>query len=100
MTAQGRHKAHGGAAPVADPEAGAWVKVVPMIQVHAASERQDAGPPLRLKPAQSAFPWRVLVPVSVSPRLRGLVLLNLVRGGPLRAGRQRAAAPAAPRRQP
>ncbi len=98
MPAQGRHKAHGGAA--ADPEAGAWVKVVPMmveVNAHGGSERLDAGPPLRLKPAQSAFPWRVLVPVSVSPRLRGLVLLNLVSGG-----RQPAAAalPAAPRRQP
>lgn len=39
-------------------------------------EKGERGVP-RLK--HHSFPWRVLLPVSVSPRLRGLILLNLVR---------------------
>ena len=66
-----------------DPEAGAYVRIIEM----AASAKSGSEAGLlekgerlggRLKHPHS-FPWRVLLPVTVSPRLRGLILLNLVR---------------------
>lgn len=62
----------------ADPEAGAWVRVIELKASGVMEGLGDkGGQPLRLR-AQSAFPWRVLVPLPISPRLRGLILLNLV----------------------
>lgn len=61
---------------------GAWVRVIEMKASSADGLQGDkpGAPPPRLRHpgAHAAFPWRVLVPLPVSPRLRGLLLLNLV----------------------
>lgn len=65
-----------------DPEApGAYVRIIEM-----AASAKGVEPGLLEKGERSvgrlrhhSFPWRVLLPVTVSPRLRGLILLNLVR---------------------
>lgn len=65
-----------------DPEApGAYVRIIEM-----AASAKGVEPGLLEKGERAAgrlrhhsFPWRVLLPVTVSPRLRGLILLNLVR---------------------
>lgn len=64
-----------------DPEApGAYVRIIEM-----AASAKGVEPGLLEKGERAAgrlrhhsFPWRVLLPVTVSPRLRGLILLNLV----------------------
>lgn len=62
-----------------DPEAGAFVRIIEMIgsgENGSVEKVERSG--ARLK-HQHSFPFRVLVPlVAVSPRLRGLILLNLV----------------------
>ena len=66
-----------------DPEAGAWVRVIEMKATGADGSLLEKGGQarggLRHAPGHAAFPWRCLVPLPVSPRLRGLILLNLVR---------------------
>lgn len=61
---------------------GAWIRVIEMKASSAdglLGDKPGAPPPrLRHPGAHAAFPWRVLVPLPVSPRLRGLLLLNLV----------------------
>lgn len=75
-----RHAPKPGSPRAGDPEAGAFVKIIEMVNgkggVESTGLLEKVGP--RLK--HHSFPWRVLLPVSMSPRLRGLILLNLVRG--------------------
>lgn len=64
----------------ADPEAQAYVRIVEMTASGKSGDisllEKGERPTARLK--HHSFPWRVLLPVTVSPRLRGLILLNLV----------------------
>ena len=79
-----RHKpSEPGTPALGDPElagAGAGVRV---IELKSSGEDAEKGekPLLRVagKHRGPSFPWSVRVPLNISPRLRGLILLNLVR---------------------
>lgn len=66
---------------IKDTAPGAYVRIIEM-----AASAKGVEPGLLEKGERTtgrlrhhSFPWRVLLPVTVSPRLRGLILLNLVR---------------------
>ena len=66
-----------------DPEAGAFVRIIEMKSSGGGDNAEKGERPLLRLKQRGVFPWGVLVPLkcSVSPRLRGLILLNLVRLG-------------------
>jgi len=86
-----RHsKTQSGSPRVVDAEAGvpsAFIRVIEMSghtkgvepQEHGSSSKAEHHHARSVGRLKQHFPWRVLLPrLSVSPRLRGLVLLNLV----------------------
>jgi hypothetical protein len=73
-----KHRLHSD--PAGDPEVGALVRIIELKSAGENGGLEKATPHAsghRLK-HQQQFPWRVMVPLAVSPRLRGLILLNMV----------------------
>ena len=82
MSVHARHKA----SPHWQANGGHWGDQI--IELSASPGLGAAEKTPRRPPHSAAFPWRVLVPLNLSPRLRGLILLNLVRGRGTTAPRQ------------
>lgn len=79
-----RHKLPEQNSPRGDPElagAGAFVKVIELASSKSTGENADKADKQMLRHSgkhHRSFPWSVRVPLAFSPRLRGLLLLNLV----------------------
>lgn len=107
VAAKQRHLELSTSPKLGDAEAGAFVRIIEMNGLKKGGEngleKVERTVGHRLK-QHSFFPWRVLVPLNVTPRLRGLILLNLVSqqrsSGQAGRGCRRGAAPAAHAHRP